>query len=90
MRFDPEFGRLLALALSIHMRDEVAVQQFAAQIARDVTLDVETDQALASLRSGSEDQRQERMAQRMQDRLIGLRALVDANGLAWLRQMLPA
>lgn len=91
MRFDPEFGRLMALALAICKRDEVAVQQFAAAIAREVANEVEESDFLGSPRSSSaKEKQQDQLEKLLQDRIRGIGALVDAEGMAWLRQQLPA
>ncbi len=87
MKLDRQFGEFLALALAIHCRDEVAVQQFIKSIASDVVNRHEEDEEQSSRtrRPGRSDARLEEM---MAEHMKILGALADRSGMEWLRSQL--
>lgn len=87
LKLDRQFGEFLALALAIHCRDEVAVQQFIKSIASDVVNRHEEDeeQQARTRRPGRSDARLEEM---MADHMKILGALADRSGMEWLRTQL--
>ena len=89
MKLDEDFGRLLALAIAIRRRDEVAVKQFAVQIATDLVEGFEIQEALknTSTRNAEGRRRQEeRLEEQMSDYMTQLGSLVDEEGMTWLRK----
>ena len=83
MRFQEDFGLMLAFALAIHRRDEVATGQFCKMISNAVINDHEEAEMLSPRSRGerSEELLNERMAERMKN----LSGLVDKDGMAWLK-----
>lgn len=88
MRYQDNFGELLALALAIHRRDDVAAGQFIKKISHAVVNDHEEAELLES-RSSTKDRQAERLQERLSERIDGLKGLVDQPGLEWLRSQLP-
>ena len=93
MRFDEDFGRFLALALAVRRRDEVAVKQFATQMATQLLDDFEVSEARkgSPARNAEAKRRQsERLQQEMVDHMRQLTGLVDDDGMEWLRTQVAA
>ena len=88
MKLDPKLKTSLAMALAIRRRDEVAIQQFARAMANRVLSEFEERETRRGRISGTEARKkaQQRLASAMASRVQTLKMLVDADGMAWLKQ----
>lgn len=91
MRFNPEFGEDLAIAVAIRRRDEVAVQQFLKKIATEVVDEFEMSEAtrVTPIRTAEAKRlRDERLTEAMGKRFKDLKPMVDREGMVWLEGFL--
>ena len=87
MRLDPTLHQFLAVAAAIRRRDEVAVKQFAQQMAQDCLNAFEVSEQGIEVRSKEQKRRQaERLDSAMAGYMQTLRLLVDEGGMQWLKQ----
>ena len=87
MRYQQEFGQLLALAVAIHRRDEVATVQWIKRLADCVVNDHE-EAELKDGRNMSKTRKAEKLSTMFSDRFKPLSGLVDADGMAWLKSQI--
>jgi|TARA_B100000035_G_scaffold307305_1_gene310375 hypothetical protein len=91
MRYQKDFGFMLAFALAIRRRDEVAVKQFASKVGNQLIEQFEIGEAakLTPVRSSDGRKRQdERLNTLMAEETAILSRLVDPEGMEWLRSQI--